>query len=58
MTPVTWPVDIRSAGTRKVAWLSEGLNKLDNAAHEWVGLFAYWMSGRSNALFPGPSAPD
>jgi uncharacterized SAM-binding protein YcdF (DUF218 family) len=31
-----------------------GLNNLSAAMHEWIGLFAYWLSGKSNAAFPGP----
>jgi hypothetical protein len=23
--------------------------------HEWVGLLVYWLTGRSDALFPGPT---
>jgi uncharacterized SAM-binding protein YcdF (DUF218 family) len=25
----------------------------DVPLHEWLGLFAYWALGRTNALFPG-----
>ena len=25
------------------------------AAREWVGLLAYWLTGRSSELFPGPA---
>jgi uncharacterized SAM-binding protein YcdF (DUF218 family) len=31
-----------------------GLASLDNAVHEWLGLFAYWISGRTSAFFPAP----
>ncbi|WP_453973087.1 YdcF family protein [Amorphus sp. MBR-141] len=54
---VAWPVDYRSRGTE---WpgimpdLSAGLGRLDDAAHEWVGLIAYYLLGRSTSLFPGP----
>jgi len=30
---------------------------VDLAAKEWIGLAAYWMSGKSSALFPGPMQP-
>jgi len=33
---------------------SENLRKVDLAAREYFGLLAYWLSGRSDALFPGP----
>lgn len=37
--------------------LLDGIGALDAASHELVGLFAYWITGRSSELFPGPS-PD
>lgn len=30
------------------------LSELDGAAYEWVGLLAYWVTGKSSALFPAP----
>lgn len=53
-----WPVDYRTAGSSDL-WRpfdapSEGLRRLDQASREWVGLVVYWLTGRSNALFPGP----
>ena len=42
--------------TRPFDKVSEGLRRVDTAAREWVGLLAYWLTGRSNALFPAPSA--
>ncbi len=33
---------------------SANLQKVDLAAREYLGLLAYWLSGRSNELFPGP----
>jgi uncharacterized SAM-binding protein YcdF (DUF218 family) len=35
--------------------LSEGLSRTDLAVHEWLGLIAYWITGRTDALFPGPA---
>ena len=33
---------------------SEGLSLVDNAAKEYVGLVAYWLTGKTTALFPAP----
>jgi len=30
------------------------LARLDGAASEWIGLLAYWMTGRTANLFPSP----
>jgi uncharacterized SAM-binding protein YcdF (DUF218 family) len=54
-----YPVDWRTRGPADLVHpfdaASGGLARTDHAAHEWVGLFAYWMSGRTSALFPAPS---
>jgi uncharacterized SAM-binding protein YcdF (DUF218 family) len=56
-----YPVDWRSRGlidaTMPFSTLSAGLNRTDVAAHEWAGLLAYWLSGRSSALLPSPATP-
>lgn len=58
---VPWPVDYRSRGTE---WpglrlsLSAGLGRIDEAAHEWVGLLVYRLRGWSPSLFPGPDRPS
>jgi uncharacterized SAM-binding protein YcdF (DUF218 family) len=31
-----------------------GIDRLNTAVHEWLGLFAYWVTGRIPVLFPGP----
>jgi uncharacterized SAM-binding protein YcdF (DUF218 family) len=53
-----YPVDWRTRGKEDVfrlfASMGDGLRRTDTAVHEWVGLFAYWLSGKSSALFPGP----
>ncbi len=35
--------------------LSGGLLRTDQAMREWIGLLAYWISGRSSELFPAPN---
>lgn len=35
--------------------VSDRLGELDEAVKAWVGLAAYWLMGRTSALFPGPS---
>lgn len=53
---IPYPVDYR---TRDVRWearpIATGLEMLDLAAHEWVGLAAYRALGRTTELFPSPS---
>jgi hypothetical protein len=34
--------------------LSEGLRRTDGAVHEWIGLIAYWITGRTSEFFPAP----
>jgi uncharacterized SAM-binding protein YcdF (DUF218 family) len=54
---VPWPVDYETAPQLlfdiDLDMLSN-LQDLNDAAHEWVGLLAYWLLGYSPALFPGP----
>ena len=54
-----WPVDYRTRGaadlTRPFDKVSEGLRRVDAATHEWVGLVAYWLAGRTSSLFPAPA---
>ena len=54
-----WPVDYRTAGPWDAVRLfeapMEGMRRLEFVLHEWIGLIAYRMTGRSDALFPGPS---
>jgi uncharacterized SAM-binding protein YcdF (DUF218 family) len=55
---VASPVDYRSFGPTG-RWEPElgplrGLRTFELAMHEWVGLTAYWLSGKTDALFPGP----
>ena len=53
-----YPVDRRTAGlrdaTRPFASIGEGLRRTEVAAKEWLGLLAYRLTGRTDALFPRP----
>jgi uncharacterized SAM-binding protein YcdF (DUF218 family) len=54
-----WPVDYRTSswedlfGTPPNA--AEGLRQLDFTVREWIGLVAYYVTGRIDTLFPGPN---
>jgi uncharacterized SAM-binding protein YcdF (DUF218 family) len=53
-----YPVDWRMGG-REDLWkfgtnLSGGLGRLDLGMREWIGLVAYWISGKTSEFFPGP----
>jgi len=53
-----YPVDWRTRGWRDV-WstpnsLAGGLSRIDLAAHEWVGLIAYRLGGKTATLLPSP----
>jgi uncharacterized SAM-binding protein YcdF (DUF218 family) len=56
-----WPVDYRTRCTadltRPFDQVSEGLRRVDIAVHEWVGLLAYRLAGRTAELFPAPAPP-
>ena len=55
---VAWPVDYRTTG-EETAGLAED-NVIDTltvtnlAIREWIGLFAYWLTGRIDSPFPAP----
>ena len=44
-----WPDDLRLTFDP-----ARSLHVLELAVHEWIGLAAYWASGRIDHLFPGP----
>lgn len=54
-----YPVDWHTRPRLRLAPLDDlasGLGRLDAAAHEWLGLIAYRLRGRTSELFPGPNA--
>jgi len=53
---VPWPVDYRGLPPMLLPRtdLVEQVDVLNVAVHEWIGLVAYWTTGRIDTLFPGP----
>ena len=54
-----YPVDWHTRPRLRLApieHIASGLGALDNAVHEWIGLIAYRLRGRTSELFPGPVA--
>jgi uncharacterized SAM-binding protein YcdF (DUF218 family) len=55
---VPYPVDYRTAGSvsllRPFGFVGEGLRRTDIAAKEWIGLLSYYLSGKSDEVFPAP----
>lgn len=53
---LAWPADYRTAPPVALHIAPEGpvgnLGKLSTAIHEWIGLGAYYLMGRTSALFP------
>lgn len=53
-----YPLDWRTRGGADVLTnitdVAPGLLNTDYAVKEWVGLIAYWLTGRTSALFPAP----
>jgi uncharacterized SAM-binding protein YcdF (DUF218 family) len=53
--PVDWHVGRDAADILAFTQFStDGLVRTDIAVREWLGLVAYWLAGRTSALFPGP----
>ena len=55
---IAWTVDYRTVGySDRLAFfnsVSQGFSKIDLAMKEWIGLFAYWITGKIPELFPAP----
>jgi uncharacterized SAM-binding protein YcdF (DUF218 family) len=55
--PVDWRVGGRADLLRFSIISADGLSRVDAALREWMGLFAYRLTGKTSAFFPGPN-PD
>ena len=59
---VDFPVEAHPVGWRTSRqWdltmpstFADGLGQLDSAAYEWLGLLAYWLTGRTSEFLPSP----
>ncbi|MBM3562476.1 MAG: YdcF family protein [Alphaproteobacteria bacterium] len=54
---IAYPVDYRTSGAAGLEFPgspTKAMGVVEFAAHEWVGLVAYWLAGKSDALFPAP----
>ncbi|MER8505458.1 YdcF family protein [Mesorhizobium sp. M0199] len=55
---VPWPVDYRTSGKEGISLFrkstNEALQTTTITIREWIGLVAYWLSGRIDQPFPGP----
>jgi uncharacterized SAM-binding protein YcdF (DUF218 family) len=53
-----YPVDWRTGGRDNLLRFSRfsvgGLGRVDTASREWLGLVAYWITGKTSEFFPGP----
>ena len=54
-----YPVDWRTGGGRDdllkfSVYAIEGLGRVEVAMREWIGLAAYWISGKTDQFLPGP----
>jgi uncharacterized SAM-binding protein YcdF (DUF218 family) len=58
---IPYPVGYTTSGLPGDYWAigfdaSTSLVRADVAFHEWLGLVAYWLTGRTDAFLPGPEA--
>ena len=53
--PVDYTTNFPADAIDTFGSIPAGLKRLDESMKEWVGLAAYWLMGRTSALFPGPS---
>jgi uncharacterized SAM-binding protein YcdF (DUF218 family) len=54
--PVDWRMGDRADLLTFSIFVLDGLQRTDAAVREWMGLTAYWISGKTSAFFPAPNA--
>lgn len=54
-----WPVDYRTSGEEGIGLFTDNaadaLQNTTLAIREWIGLLAYWLTGKIDSPFPGPN---
>jgi uncharacterized SAM-binding protein YcdF (DUF218 family) len=55
--PVGWRVGGFADLFKFSIFAIEGLDCTDTGIREWMGLVAYWITGRTSEFFPGPGRP-
>lgn len=58
---IPYPVDFSSSAEspiRSPMSFSSGLGGFSKGLHEWIGLTAYWMTGKTGSAFPKPRAME
>lgn len=53
--PVDWHVGGRADLLTFSASSADGLSHIDTGIREWIGLVAYWTTGKTSEFFPGPT---
>lgn len=51
--PVDWRAE-RAPNLVRDRSFAKGIARMDTAASEWIGLLAYWLTGKTADLFPSP----
>lgn len=58
---IPFPVDYNTTGVATFSFgysFGHGLSSATRALHECLGLLFYWLTDRTNALYPGPVSPQ
>jgi uncharacterized SAM-binding protein YcdF (DUF218 family) len=53
--PVDWRVGGRADVLSFANYAGDGLGRTDTAMREWLGLIAYYLTGKTSELLPGPA---
>ena len=54
---IPYPVDFKTTGSLEMRISVPKISAIapvSNVVYEWIGLFYYWLMGRTSELFPGP----
>ena len=53
---IPYPVDFITSGNEEfeLTFQFNGISRFAGALHEYIGLLAYWLTGRTDTWFPGP----